>query len=472
MSDLEWDAAWTAERHRRRQRQQMSSTQQRPPPPGKLARMPDGLDGEAAAEYRRRLRSVEAVVGSEEIAKRYPFAGAVAHLTAKRCPLYSLFAGGERGGGGNNNSGGGGIWFDAAERYVMHSIAHGGGAGGHSSGRGRTAGSADGGRRQRPSPYAGPPHADIDGAPYCAEAVVHAIALMLVHVCGPRTAAKFAMGHAQWTLANLRADMGGSGTTETARFAQDYTWLLMRYREAAPGAMQGSSGAFKIGLAEYVRRSVHIADPAWKLVNRRVEGGMVILKRDEMLRLARHDVCAAIERDAAATRVGRDAGRALEMQARNIATSVRFDDEAVRAATATAGEFGKPPCVTEAIASLGRAENLPHHGRLLVAAYMLRTGMSEDDVAALFVNAPDYSEATTRRQVAHIAGVGYMPQSCEKLESLGLCRRTPACGKIRNPVQFRLPEKAAAVAAKRTAAAAAAAAAPSSAAVAAAEPEK
>ena len=447
MSDLEWDSVWTAERHRQRQRQQVQPPQQRPLPPGKLARMPDSLDGDAAAEYRRRLRSVEAVVGSEEIAKRYPFAGAIAHLTAKRCPLYSLFAG-----GGSSSSSGRGWLFDAAERYVMHSIAHGGG-GSSGSGGGRTARSTDG-RRQRPSPYAGPPHVDIDGAPYCAEAVVHAIALMLVHVCGPRTAAKFAMGHAQWTLANLRADMGGSGTTETARFAQDYTWLLMQYREAAPGAMQGSGGAFKIGLAEYVRRSVHIADPAWKLVNRRVEGGMVLLKRDEMLRLARHDVCAAIERDAAATRVGRDAGRALEMQARNVAASVRFDDEAVRAATATAGEFGKPPCVTEAIASLGRAENLPHHGRLLVAAYMLRTGMSEDDVAALFVNAPDYSEATTRRQVAHIAGVGYMPQSCEKLESLGLCRRVPACGKIRNPVQFKLPEKAAA--AERAAAAAAA----------------
>ena len=426
MADTEWDAAWDAARHQKARRQQAAPLE-RLPPPGTLVRMPDGLDEETAYAYRSRMRSLEALVASEAIAKRYPFAAAIAHLTARHCPLYSLFAVGK----GDERL------FDTAERYVMHSISHGekwrqqGGSGG---------GHIDG-RRQRPVPYAGAPHVRIDGMRYCADAVVYALALMIVHVCGPRTAAKFAMGHAQWTLASLRADMGGSGTMEAARFAQDYTWLLMQYREACTGAMYGSGGEFEIGVAEYLRRSVHIADPAWKLVNRRVDGGTVRLGRDEMLRLARHDICAVIERDAAATRVGREAGRAMEMQARNVAASVRFDDEAVRAATATAGQFGRPPCVTEAIASLGRAENLPHHGRLLVAAYMLRTGMSEDDVRALFVNAPDYSEATTRRQVAHIAGVGYMPQSCEKLESLGLCRRAPACGTIRNPVQFQLPQR-------------------------------
>ena len=406
--------------------------------------MPDGLDGDAAGAYRRKMRSLEAVVASEAVAKRYPFAGSIAHLTARQCPLYSLFEEGGRDGG---NSGGNGL-FDAAERYVMHSIAYGAGRrarpdGASASGNGGSGGHI-GGSRQRPMPYAGDNHVDIGGAPYCADAVVYALALMIVHICGPRTAAKFALGQAEWALTNLREDMGGSGTTEESRFAQDYIWLLMPYTEAGEGAMYGGGGMFEIGVAEYVRRSVHIADPAWKLLNRRVANGMVTLKRDDMLRLARHDICAAIERDASATRVGRDAGRALELQARNVSTSVRAGDEASRGTAATAaGRFGRPPCVTEAVASLARAENLPHHGRLLVAAYMLKAGMSEDDIAALFVNAPDYSEATTRRQVAHIASVGYMPQSCEKLESLGLCRRIPACGRIKNPVQFRLPERAA-----------------------------
>ena len=441
----EWDAEWAAAARRQKQRQQAQSPQHRLPPLGTLVRMPDGLDADAAGEYRRRMRSVEAVVASEAVAKRYPFAAAIAHLTAVHCPFYSLFKDGRHDG----------KLFDAAERYVMRSIAHGAGRGGRGQARGggeggeggaiSSKGGHIGGRRQRPMPYAGDDRVAIDGGTYCADAVVYALALMIVHVCGPRAAAKFAMGHAQWTLSNLREDMGGSAyATETARFAQDYTWLLMQYKEADEGAMYGGAGTFEIGVAEYVRRSVHIADPAWKLLNRRVANGRVTLRRDEMLRLARHDICAVIERDAAATRVGRDAGRALEMQARSVLTDVQTSDEAARGAAAAAaavGQFGRPPCVTEAIASLSRAENLPHHGRLLVAAYMLKAGASEDDVAALFVDAPDYSEATTRRQVAHIAGVRYMPQSCEKLESLGLCRRTPACGSIKNPVQFRLPEK-------------------------------
>ena len=423
--ETEWDAEWAADRRQKQSRQELSS-QYRLPPPGTLVRMPDGLDGNAAEAYRRRMRSLEAVVASEAIAKRYPFAGAIAYLTARQCPFYSLFEADRRDDG----------QFNTAERYVMHSIAH---AAGGAQWKSKSTGID--GRRQRPMPYAGANHIVIDSTPYCADAVVYAIALMIVHIGGPRTAAKFALGNAQWTLANLREDMAGSDTTETARFAQDYTWLLMQYKEVDEGAMYGGAGTFEIGVAEYLRRSVHIADPAWKLLNRRVANGKVTLKRDEMLRLARHDICAVIERDAAATQVDRNVGRVLELQKRYIKTDVRIGDEVARSATATAGKFGHPPCVIDAIASLARAENLPHHGRLLVAAYMLKAGMSKDDVVSLFVNAPDYSEATTRGQVAHIASVGYSPQSCEKLESLGLCRRTPACGSIKNPVQFKLPEK-------------------------------
>ena len=427
-----WEAEWSAWR-RRRQVQEASSarpTVAAPPPPGAPVRMPDGLDDAAAAAYRRRMRSIAALVASREIAERYPFVGAVAHLKRERCPFGSLFAG-TRGGlyGG---------LFDAAERYVAYSIAHEQRRGG-----GGSAG------RQRPRPHAGAGDAEIDGRTYCGEAVAYALALMIAHMCGPRTAAKFAMGHAQWVLSNMRRDIAESSTRAPARFVLDYLWCLMPYDEAEAGAMLYAAGRLKIGVRAYLSRSVQIADPKWKLVNRRVQGGSVEVGRDELIRLARHDIVLAIERDAAAARVDRRAARMLEMQARSISASVRFDDEAVRAATATVGTNGRPPCVTDAIAALGRAENLPHHGRLLVAAYMLRAGESEEGVANLFVNAPDYSEATTRSQVAHIAGGNYMPHSCEKLESLGLCRRIPACGGIKNPVQFRLPKSGAGAGAEK-----------------------
>ena len=424
-----WEAEWSAWR-RRRQDRDASSHARRAPSPGSPVRMPDGLDERAAAAYRARMRSIAALVASREIAERYPFVGAVAHLKEQKCPFGSLFAGPR----GQNDR-----VFDAAERYVAHSIAHEERRGGrHGGGGGGGAGTA---ARQRPRPHAGAGDVEIDGRAYCEAAVVHALALMIAHMCGPRTAAKFAMGQAEWTRTNMRLDMGESAVRAPARFVQDYIWCLMPYEEAEAGAMLGAAGRFRIGVPAYLSRSVQIADPAWKMVNRRVEGGYVVVGRDELLRLARHDIFQAIEMDAAGARVDRRAAAALETQARGIATSVRFDDEAVRAASTAVGSGGRPPCVTDAIASLGRAENLPHHGRLLVASYLLRAGESEEDVAALFASAPDYSEATTRRQVAHIARVGYMPKSCEGLESLGLCRRTPACGTIKNPVQFQATQK-------------------------------
>ena len=441
---MAWDAAWTEERHRRHERQRQASRAGAPPPAWSLVRIPDGLDDNAADTYRRKYRSLMAVVPSREIAVRYPFAGAIAHLKSRNCPLGLLFSG--------RAAHDDGALFRAAERYVAHSISHGtkgawgGGNGGAPSSPSspHAAGISSGGGsgRMRPTPHADADQVEIDGSQYCGEAVTYALALMIAHVCGPRVAAKFAMGHAQWTIGNMRADMRGSQTAATSRFVQDYIWFLMPYLEAEDGGgSSGAGGMFHIGVADYLRRSVHIADPAWKIVNRRVHGGGVVVKLGELLRLARHDIFSLIERDVAATRVDKAAGKALEIHVRNIARDARYNDEAVREATATAGTAGRPPCVTEAIASLARAENLPHHGRLLVASYMLRTGMSRDDVSALFRNAPDYSEEVTRKQVGHVANGQYMPHSCEKLESLGLCRRVPACGAIRNPVQFRMPQK-------------------------------
>ena len=433
MTAMPWEGEWAAERHQRRAAASAAGS----PAHGSIVRLPDGIGGQEAGAYRRKYRSIMAVVASREIATRYPFAGAIAHLKAQKCPFGLLF---RRRLGGRD-----GLLFRSAERYVAHSVSrgHGSHGGGGTWGRDGKGGHGGDRKRQMPRPHADEEYIEIDGVRYCGEAVTYALALMIAHMCGPRVAAKFAMGQAQWTVANMRADMGESDTKEAARFVQDYIWFLMPYDEAegGAGAPACAGGTFSIGVNAYLRRSVHIADPAWKLVNRRVTDGRVVVGRDEMLRLARHDICSLIERDVAATRVDHAAGRAMEIYARNIVMDARIHDEAVRQATATAGTFGKPPCVTEAIASLGRAENLPHHGRLLVAAYMLRTGMSKDDVSALFRNAPDYSEATTRRQVEHIAGVGYMPQSCEKLESLGLCRRVPACGRIVNPVQFKLQQK-------------------------------
>ena len=447
--DGEWVAAWQAWKNRRQREMREREGGMAAPPPGELVRMPDRIDERMASEYRGRMRSIEAVVSSREIAERYPFAGAIPYLNASKFPIGSLFAGEDGGGGSGDRYG---RLFESAALYVVDSIAYGRGKGGSDKGGGDNGGG--GGNRGRTDAAGGwvagvraRPHAEleeveVDGAPYCGEAVTHALALLLAHMCGPTIAAKFAMGNAAWAMANMREDIAGDARiSRPARFVREFLWCLMPHDEAGSG---GSGGGLEIALPSYLARSVQIADPAWKLVNRTVQEGRVAVSRRELVRLARSDVFGLIERDVAAARVDRGAARSLAaamhvVKRRAYNTGGGMSATAAAAAAAGTGEW--PPCVMAAIDSLRRAENLPHHGRLLVAAYLLKAGVPQEEIASLFVNAPDYSEAVTRGQVAHIAGVGYMPQSCEKLESLGLCRREAACGTIKNPIQFKRPPK-------------------------------
>ncbi len=85
-----------------------------------------------------------------------------------------------------------------------------------------------------------------------------------------------------------------------------------------------------------------------------------------------------------------------------------------------------PPCMKRIFDELKRGENLSHHERFAIAAFLLRIGMSVEDVLDLFRNAPDFNERIARYQVEHIAGLRgsrrqYLPYSCQTMKSLGLC---------------------------------------------------
>ncbi len=100
-----------------------------------------------------------------------------------------------------------------------------------------------------------------------------------------------------------------------------------------------------------------------------------------------------------------------------------------------------PPCINVALKKLKDGENLPHSARFMLATYLLRVGLSEDEVASIFVTAPDYNERVTRYQVQQISGrkagrEGYLVPSCRKLLTEGLCYRDESCGTITSPLQY------------------------------------
>ena len=191
---------------------------------------------------------------------------------------------------------------------------------------------------------------------------------------------------------------------------------------------------FVIKVVDYIKRAVHFHEREWKLINRRVEKGLVFLTSHETVRLIRRELDAYINSKIHSTTTLSIPETFKERVADLAALAKKFSDTVT-----ISTEY--PPCIKHAIEVLDRGENLPHSGRFMLATYLLARGQTIDQIAPLFKNAPDYNERVTRYQIEHIAGTSgsrtkYSCPSCDKLKSENLCFEIPECNGIINPVQF------------------------------------
>ena len=191
---------------------------------------------------------------------------------------------------------------------------------------------------------------------------------------------------------------------------------------------------FVIPIPDYLRHAVNFHELEWKLVNRRVENGMVFLTPHETVRLIRKELDGYIgSRIRAANTPSLHKG--FEDKVNKLAGLAKKFTVSIIIST----EY--PPCIKHAIDVLENGENLSHSGRFMLAAFLLGRGQPIDKIALLFKNAPDYNEKVTRYQINQIAGetgsnTKYSCPSCEKIKSNDLCFAIPECDNIINPIQF------------------------------------
>ena len=193
-------------------------------------------------------------------------------------------------------------------------------------------------------------------------------------------------------------------------------------------------GDFVIAAPDYIRRAIHFHEKEWKLVNRRVQDGLVYLSSHEIVRLIRRELDNYIKTkiQAVSTPSVPEAFRKrvddLKSLAKKFTTYVQVSTE-------------YPPCIKHAIEVLDNGENLPHSGRFMLGTYLLARGQSIEQIVPLFKNAPDYNEKVTRYQLEHLSGktgggTKYSCPSCDKVKSEDLCYEIPECHNIINPIQF------------------------------------
>ena len=266
------------------------------------------------------------------------------------------------------------------------------------------------------------------------------LAVVLLRLSGMDTLVRrFALAESRRAEAHLEKDLGGGG----GRGAHDpaRTGLAVRLiSELFHVTVSEADGGFAIPVADYVRHAVKFHEVEWKLVNRRVAGGLVYLSRHEVVRLVRSELGVYILGRVRSAPVP-DMLPAFEAPvAELVAVAKRLEP----APAPQAGPDAEPPpCIKHAMAVLERGENLPHSGRFMLATYFINKGWPVDRIAPMFRGAPDYNERVTMYQLRHLsgeassAGTKYSCPSCEKLRGQDLCFPVPACEGINSPMRFR-----------------------------------
>ena len=109
-----------------------------------------------------------------------------------------------------------------------------------------------------------------------------------------------------------------------------------------------------------------------------------------------------------------------------------------------------PPCIQKMYDdSISGHVNLSHDARFALAAFLLRIGMSREDVNAVLDHSPDRKDSLIDYQVRNIAEKrssseeqGYFPTGCKKLRTNNLCPVAagetfdPLCEYVLNPLGF------------------------------------
>jgi DNA primase large subunit len=197
---------------------------------------------------------------------------------------------------------------------------------------------------------------------------------------------------------------------------------------------------YVIHFTDHIRYASAFHDPKWKLVNSKMNRGMVPLTREKLSRILEEAVREKIE-SGLPLNVPPEICTALYEQIKEIRGALD-----ARKSEFEIGEFNEvmpdcfPPCIAHALSGAQSGVNLSHSMRFALTSFLLNIGMNVEGIIALFGVSPDFDEERTRYQVMHIhgaTGTVYKSPSCDTMITYGNCiGKEPLCERISHPLGF------------------------------------
>lgn len=197
---------------------------------------------------------------------------------------------------------------------------------------------------------------------------------------------------------------------------------------------------FKIHFTDYLPFASRVRDPKWKLVNRRLDNGYVMVSREEFTRLLQEAVRNNVQ-NALPLDVPKSVCNALSPYI----TEIRQHLEK-RKSEFKIGGFAEvdsdcfPPCIRHLLMAIQTGQNLAHSARFALTSFLANIGMGADEIVDTYRASLDFDEERTRYQVQHIvgsSGTAYTAPSCATMATYGNCvGKEPMCNRVSHPLSF------------------------------------
>ena len=183
----------------------------------------------------------------------------------------------------------------------------------------------------------------------------------------------------------------------------------------------------KLGLkiVDYLRYSISIHAPEWKLVNRDLTNGQVVITKRELARLIQEALRLKILDDLP-IEIAPKLKEKIIPKIWDISKLVQSKKQKFEA-----HDLGKvsitrfPPCMKNLLGMTQSGENVPHVGRFALASFLHSIGLSSEQILKVYSTSPDFDVNKARYQVEHItgkiSGTEYTPPSCDTMKSNSEC---------------------------------------------------
>lgn len=195
----------------------------------------------------------------------------------------------------------------------------------------------------------------------------------------------------------------------------------------------------KMHFADYLKYAP-TWDIKWKLVNKKLDEGYVLIEKNEIARILQEAIRKKIYNEMMNLFAPPEAKKVFKNEIMEIRNKLilKKKREEIRKGEINFEDF--PPCMQNLISAIKSGMNVPHVGRFTIVTFLNAIGQSIDEILKLFSSSPDFNEEKTRYQIEHItgriSGTIYSTPKCDTIRTWGLCNATEECRGIRHPLIF------------------------------------